>query len=148
MEDALEESETHWKDNLAGGAESHGYTRIDGIFAIWSDSDKHPASTFISGAWGVQPTTVGDLETQIEADHGDSLQLKEGQNWCRLDGYDGGETQYGMGYGDTYRIGGYWDYEVIEPAKAKALIEVWLRREYYRISAQTLGKFVKQECWK
>ena len=114
----------------------HAYQKYDGVFVVYSDSAEPGSAKFIRDAWGVPSPIVGCLEEQMELDHGDWLELQEGENWCHLTGRDGGETQYGRGYGDTFTIPASWEYERIDEANARRLIKRWHQCELERLQSE------------
>ncbi len=143
----LDEHVKDWEERMAGGATGHDSPRMNGVFLVYSTCDKPSlADRWVSDSWGVAPGACGSIMEQMEDDIGDWLgDLKEGGTWFRLRGWDGGETQYGTGYGDIYEIPGYWEYGRIDAAEAKRLIEHWHAQELDLLRSMSVDEFRARE---
>jgi hypothetical protein len=92
------------------------------------------AAAFIGEALGLPSISVAAIEEQMVEDleSGDVEIEAAGATWWHVSGYDGGEVQYGQGYGDTHTIAGYWMVERMTVAEARSRVPAILARQAQR----------------
>lgn len=128
-----EDFELDWP---AGDCTAHEGIDLDAIFSVVADSDGEDAAVFVHHSVGLSGPEATGIEEQITKEvEGFDLSLRAGTTWFRCSGYDGGEVQYGQGYGDTFTIEGYWMYEKITQEEALRVLPDVAARHIERLRA-------------
>ena len=130
IENTIVDHEDAWPARTVTG---HHDTPADGIFSVFADASGRNAAVFVDDALGLPLGMVTALDEQVAKDvqNGD-MDIAEGVNWFHCSGRDGGETQYGSGYGDVYEIAGYWMIQPLTVTEARERVPALLGAEAER----------------